>query len=262
MDKLRAQIDQTDEQIVELIRKRTRLTEEIGEQKKKDGLPIYRSDRHTSVYHKVARGVNDPLLKKAIQSIYREIMSLGMAVEGDLKIYSCGGNAAYHAARLAFGTSIEIEPCEMPMMFDRVAKNMNSFGFVPATGEGSDKTLLAILENSLSVYAEAYSDSAFGKPDRYFILSQCTVEPTGGDCTCVATVPLQGTTPDNLERCVSETGATLFSNRILETASAKYSILDFSGHKDEPDAAMILESIKARSSYIKILGSFPRAVSV
>ncbi|MBL8021898.1 MAG: chorismate mutase [Leptospirales bacterium] len=275
MDELRSQIDQIDQQIVELIRKRTRLTEEIGSRKKKDGLPIYRSDRHTAVYHKVARGIDQPLLRRAIQSIYREIMSLGMAAEGELSVFCTehtpGQRDAYHAARLAFGTSVRIEPCDLQRTLEQVIVDVNAFGFLPATGEAFSHLLDLWIGTSvhpgfekISIYAEAFSDRA-NEGNRYFVLSRSTVEPTGDDCTCIAFIPEKTETIESLAQCILQAGARVFETRTVETGTgtasrAQYSILDFSGHRDEAGTAMILETIKSRSRYFKILGSFPRAV--
>lgn len=275
MDELRSQIDQIDQQIVELIRKRTRLTEEIGNRKKKDGLPIYRSDRHTAVYHKVARGIDQPLLRRAVQSIYREIMSLGMAAEGELTIFcteqATDQRAAYHAARLAFGTSVQVESCDLQKTLAHVIADVNAFGFIPATGQAFSHMLDLLIGNSkhpgsemIQVYAEAFSDEANGG-NRYFVLSRSTVEPTGDDCTCVAAIAEKTETTESLAQCILQSGARVFETRTVKTGTgiapgAQYSILDFSGHRDEAGTAMILEAIQSRSTYFKILGSFPRAV--
>lgn len=261
MDELRAQIDQTDQAIVELIQKRTKLTEEIGHRKKKDGLPIYRSDRHTAVYHKVSAGIKDPVLRQAIQSIYREIMSLGMAVEGELKIYCSGDSSAQIAARLVFGSSVQIESSNVKTIQDKIRADVNAFGFIPAVGPEFSEVLPAMIEDSVLIYAEAVSQSA-----TYFVLSRATVASTGDDRTTVACIPLSGESADNLVDMIlhgqkNKTSDTNAAYRVVTAQNKHYSILDFPGHKDEPDTAMILDSLKSRCTFLKILGSYPRAVS-
>lgn len=110
IEQLRAEIDRADASIVELIARRTALAAEIGKAKHQSGLPVFRPDRHMQVYRKVlahlerAAGSAAPNeLAGGLVHIYREIMSLGMAVEGDMKIAAPG---AEHAAALIFGRSI------------------------------------------------------------------------------------------------------------------------------------------------------------
>lgn len=253
IDRLREKIDQLDRSIVDLISQRTAVAEEIGQIKKRQDLPIFRPDRHGAVYDRVADSVPEAMAS-GIRYIYREIMSLGMAVEGDL-VFLCPDALSGAAARFAFGSSVEIALADAPGILRRVSADRNAFGFVPA-GE-ADAVFESLLDGDVLCYGEVVL-----RPDhrRYIILSTWNCPRSGRDKTSVAASgDLKA-----LISCIEHAGREVL--RVETFHSQKHqgpcAFLDFPGHREDPDCAVILENIKSRSDYFHFLGSYPAAAEL
>ena len=83
LDELRRKIDETDARIVRLIAERTRIAEEIGQEKRKQGKQIEDAVREHTVMENVrsiARQEN--LEQEDIESIYRQIMAVSKSLQG------------------------------------------------------------------------------------------------------------------------------------------------------------------------------------
>ena len=78
---LRAQIDEIDEQLLQLLSKRAKAAEEVGHIKNESSAPIFRPERENQVIQNVLKKNPGPLLADGIASIWREIMSACRALE-------------------------------------------------------------------------------------------------------------------------------------------------------------------------------------
>ena len=164
---LRKEIDQTDGQIISLLCKRAELAHSIGKYKKKTKAPVYRPDREREVYAKLGSSLKkNPkslLSQQALESIYREIMSASIALEGAPAVAYLGPEASFsHAAfQNCFGSSGLSSPQNtIPDVFRAAQASQGAdYGIVPIENstEGSiGVTLDYLLRFDLSIYAEHY----------------------------------------------------------------------------------------------------------
>src|SRR5580698_3517277 len=70
----RSKIDELDRQLVELLNRRTRIVEDIGEAKEASGLPIYEPNREEDVFRNVFSHNQGPLTAEALRGIYERII--------------------------------------------------------------------------------------------------------------------------------------------------------------------------------------------
>ena len=125
LDKLRSQINDIDNKLVELLNERARVVVEIGELKNKIGGQIYAPDREKKVFERVIAANKGPLPDKCLAAIWRELMSGSFALERPLRIgyLGPGGSFSHTAAMLKFGQSVEYEPlADIRSIFDEVSK--------------------------------------------------------------------------------------------------------------------------------------------
>ncbi len=169
IEQLRKNIDETDREIVRLIMERSRFVVEIGEKKRQGATTVYRPDREKEVYNKVVAVAHElygdrlPLPEQSIRSIYREIMSGSIAIEGGPGVAYLGPPASFShlAARHRFGSSIRTVPSDtIPEIFRAVESGRDvSYGIVPvenSTGGSVLLTLDTFLVSDLKIYAEHY----------------------------------------------------------------------------------------------------------
>lgn len=82
LDELRKKIDKTDDKIVRLIAERIRISEEIGEEKKRQGRQIGDTERERKVLENIRRIARDEKISQEnIESIYRQIMVASKKVQ-------------------------------------------------------------------------------------------------------------------------------------------------------------------------------------
>ena len=110
---LREQIDAIDRELLELLNRRARLAQRIGEHKHRLQLPVFRPEREREVIERV-RGANPgPLHADSLAAVWREIMSACRALEARQRVAYLGPEGTYSemAARRFFGSSCAFVPC-------------------------------------------------------------------------------------------------------------------------------------------------------
>ena len=158
----RAQIDEIDTKLVELLNERARLVVEIGKTKRTSGIPIYAPHREAEVLSRAIKASKGPLPDRAIEGIFRELMSGSFAIEQPLRIGYLGpaGSFSHAAATAHFGSSVEYKDLrDIKGVFTEVIRGHADYGLVPienSTQGGISETLDALLETAgkVSVYAE------------------------------------------------------------------------------------------------------------
>ena len=164
---LRNVIDETDCKIVSLLCKRAKLVCEIGNQKEKTKENIYHPDREKEVYKKLkkilASHAEAPFNFSSLESIYREIISTSLLLEGGLSIAYLGPEASFsHVAMQAcFGSQINSISCKsIPDVFRSVIlMDDRGHGIVPIDNSTEGQiniTLECLLQFDLKIYAEYY----------------------------------------------------------------------------------------------------------
>jgi chorismate mutase len=113
---LRSEIDHTDDALLELIEKRQGLARRVNAFKATEpaGLAL-RPDREAFVLNRLLGRV-DAARRPLVQSLWREVLSAGLAAQGELTVATWAPNAiaAEMAARLRFGASARYRPVGEP----------------------------------------------------------------------------------------------------------------------------------------------------
>ncbi len=157
---LRRKIDKIDEGILKLINERAQTAIEIGNLKRKQGQDIYVPDRERTIYNNLIKKNKGPLSSKAIQSVYKEIMSNSLALEKPFSIAYFGPEATYtHMAAIEkFGTQTKYIPVRtINDCFTEVTKGRADYGVVPVENstEGVvSHTLDMFIDSDLAICAE------------------------------------------------------------------------------------------------------------
>jgi chorismate mutase / prephenate dehydratase len=161
---LRKQIDGIDRKITFLLNARSRVTLRIARQKQRCGAGIYSPDREREVLRKVALMSKGPLKPRAIEGIYREIMSASLYLEKPLKIAYLGPQATFtHLAALKrFGSQLEYLACDsIGDVFLEVERGAADYGVVPIENsiEGAvTHTLDMFMDSDLKICAQIILD--------------------------------------------------------------------------------------------------------
>ncbi|MBZ0171025.1 MAG: chorismate mutase [Phycisphaerales bacterium] len=162
LGKLRREIDRLDARLVKLLNERAGAVVEIGKLKRGSNTPIYAPHREAEVLERVLAANAGPLSDRAIEGIYRELMSGSFALEQPLRIGYLGppGSQSHVAAVKQFGASVEYDDLhEIAGVFTEVRHKHVNYGLVPienSTGGGIVETLDAFTAHAghLSIYAE------------------------------------------------------------------------------------------------------------
>lgn len=160
LNALREQIDLLDAQLVELLNARAKIVIEIGKLKQQNNSPIYAPDRETLILQKLRELNHGPLPQRALEAIYRELMSGSFALERPLRIAFLGpaGSFSHSAAITKFGASVEYLPMDnISAVFDAVTREHADYGLAPVENSihgGVIDTLDAFLASSAKICAE------------------------------------------------------------------------------------------------------------
>jgi len=162
LQELRRKIDAVDQRLVRLLNERASLVVEVGKSKRAEGTPIYAPHREAEVLRKVLSSNKGPLSDRAVEGIYRELMSGSFALEQPLRIGYLGppGSNSHAAAFKQFGSSVDYEDLrEIGGVFTEVRRGHVNYGLVPienSLGGGIVETLDAFKANAqhISVYGE------------------------------------------------------------------------------------------------------------
>lgn len=159
---LRQRIDRIDRQLVDLLNARSGLVVQVGKYKQANNIPIYAPHREAEVLSRVLGHNKGPLSNRAVEGVYREIMSGSFALEKPLAIGFLGppGSYSHLAAKRHFGSSVQFEDLhEIAGVFTEVARGHVDYGMVPIENSihGSVAETLdsfARFHTSVNVYAE------------------------------------------------------------------------------------------------------------
>ena len=156
----RKAIDGLDDQIVQLLNKRTQHVREIGAIKRQGGHEVYAPHREGAVLQRICRLNHGPLADEALRAIYREIMSSALAVEKPMTIAYLGPEATFthQAALKRFGSRLQYMPLKtIADVFNEVAKRRADFGVVPienSTEGVVTHTLDMFVDSDLKIVAQ------------------------------------------------------------------------------------------------------------
>lgn len=163
LEPLRQRINALDAELIRLLNERASLVVEVGKVKRKEGIPVYAPHRESDVLDRVLKGNPGPLKPRAIEGIYRELMSGSFALERPLRIGYLGppGSFSHQASVRHFGSSVEhCDLHEISGVFTEVSRGHVDYGLVPienSTGGSIVETMDAFRDGHerVRVYAEA-----------------------------------------------------------------------------------------------------------
>jgi len=154
LEELRKEIDQLDTAMVELIAKRVRIAEKIGDEKKQHGELVEDKQREKLVFKKVREAAEAREIdSNSVENIYRQIIQTCKSVQKTSSVAFQGELGAYSedAAFSYFGSSVSINPYEsFAKVFNAVENNEVEFGIVPVENslEGSISQVYDLLLDS------------------------------------------------------------------------------------------------------------------
>jgi chorismate mutase-like protein len=134
---LRVQIDDIDQQLLDLLNRRARVAEQVGEVKKREGTPFFRPDRVAQVIQKMESANTGPLKNAHVSAIWREIMSACLALESPQRVAVLGpaGTFCEEAAIQYFGGAADLMYCNsFDEVFHATAAGSAQYGVVARDG--------------------------------------------------------------------------------------------------------------------------------
>jgi len=132
IDRLRAEIDALDGELVGLLQRRARLAQKIGAAK--GGAPAYRPEREAEVLRRVAARAGDPLPADALTRVFREVISACRGLEQAIRVAYLGppGTFSEEAVRRHFGGGVEaLAATVIDEVFRRCESGDAQFAVVP-----------------------------------------------------------------------------------------------------------------------------------
>ncbi len=160
LEKLRREIDEIDNEILDLFNRRAKVVLDIGHIKRNEKAKFYSPEREREILERLASLNKGPFPNEALKVIYREILSASLSLEGPLRIACLGPLATFtHLAAIRhFGSASAFVPVvTIKEVFDTVEADKADFGVVPIENstEGIiSYTLDLFMDYDLKVSAE------------------------------------------------------------------------------------------------------------
>ncbi len=164
LGQVRDEIDSLDAQIQDLLNARARASLKVAEIKlgesKGQAPDAYSPEREAQILKEIARRNDGPMGDKALQRIFREILSASLALEQPMRVAYLGpeGTYSHAAAEQHFGHAVETQPeAGIAEIFKAVEAGRVRFGVVPVENstEGAvNLTLDLLTQTSLRVCGE------------------------------------------------------------------------------------------------------------
>ncbi|HZM37438.1 MAG TPA: prephenate dehydratase [Burkholderiales bacterium] len=157
IEKLRAEIDRLDGELVALLQRRAAAAQKIGALK--GGAPAYRPEREAEILGKVS-GSKGPLSSERVLAVFREIISACRGLEEAIRVAYLGpeGTFSEQAVRKHFGAAVEGLPfASVDEAFRRCESGAAQFAVVPVENstEGAvGRTLDLLVATPLRICGE------------------------------------------------------------------------------------------------------------
>ena len=240
LDELRNKIDALDTRVIETLNERARAAQAIGDLKRTAQSPIYVPEREKAVFKKLSKCNDGPLDDKAVQSIYREIISAIRALEKSTSIAFLGPRDTFsHMAALhIFGAAAEYLPLpSFPDVFTEVERKRIDYGVVPvesSMGGSVSDTLDRFITSHLKIVNEMLLHITQN------LMANCTLQ----DVQCIYS-------KDNaLLQCRNWLRANLPNVELIATSSTAEAARRAA---KEPNAAAIASKLAAQTYGLDIL---------
>lgn len=165
LDECRDAIDSIDNRILELLNKRMKIVERVGEIKHGTGAAVYRPEREKAIIERLAdmnTESNGLLNKNAIEAIYLEIFAVARNLELPERIAFLGpeGSFTHQAAESRFGAMSEyLSLSSIHAVFKTLESKRAKFGVVPIENSRDGivgETLDYLAKSSVKIVSELY----------------------------------------------------------------------------------------------------------
>lgn len=162
LEELRNEIKHADQELVRLLNRRAVIAKEIGRIKAELGREVYDPSQESKIYSRLAEMSQGELPLKALQAIYREIISASRVLQSPVTVAYFGLEASFThlAAQSHFGSSSHYFPqASLARVFEEVEKEKVKWGVVPVENslEGSvNLTLDRLITTPLHIRAEIF----------------------------------------------------------------------------------------------------------
>lgn len=159
---LRSAVDAVDNKILDLLRERADLVQEIGRLKEKTGEAYYAPEREEALLRRLATANTSRLPESSVRAIYREILSCMRALEQSITVSFLGPRTTFshEAAARHFGSAVQLEPERtIADVFESVERGRAHYGVVPIENsqEGAvSPTLDRLMDTGAQICAEIY----------------------------------------------------------------------------------------------------------
>lgn len=156
----RKNIDEIDNKILELLSRRGKEVQAIGEIKQAKDSAFHVPEREATLLAKLKSRNKGPYSPEAVEGIFREIMSASLALEAPLHVAYLGPEATFtHLAAIRkFGISANLLPqTTLREVFEEVANSRVDYGIVPienSTEGVVSHTLDLFMEFTLQIIGE------------------------------------------------------------------------------------------------------------
>lgn len=134
LDKLRKEIDNCDNELLEILNKRMEVVKKIGDLKKANKTVIYRPEREKDIIDRLSAKSRGLLKRPAIEAIFLEIFAISRNLELPERIAYLGpeGSFTHQAAESRFGAMSEYMPISsIASVFESVDTGRARFGVIP-----------------------------------------------------------------------------------------------------------------------------------
>ncbi|MDR2124308.1 MAG: prephenate dehydratase [Desulfovibrio sp.] len=134
LERVRADINTTDAQLLALLNRRAALSVAAGKIKAQNDSPIFRPGREEAVLERLAAANKGPLPNDHLRAVYREILSSSRALQRSLRVAFLGpeGTFSHMACLEYFGRGFTGAPMQrMDAVFAAVEKRDCDLGIVP-----------------------------------------------------------------------------------------------------------------------------------
>jgi len=162
----RNEIDRIDDEILRLLNERSKYVIEIGKAKRLADAEahLHTPAREAEIIERLTAHNPGPFPNEAIRSVYREIMSASLSLEGPQKVAYLGPPATFtHLACIQkFGTSADyLAVASIKDVFNEVERGRAHFGVVPienSTEGVVNHTLDMFFDSNLIIYGEVLQE--------------------------------------------------------------------------------------------------------
>lgn len=134
LEELRAAVDSVDDRILDLLRERADLVEEIGRLKGKTGEAYYAPEREEALLRRLSAANRSRLPESSLRAIYREILSGMRGLEQTITVAYLGPRTTFshEAAARHFGSAVQFAPeRSIGEVFEAVERGRAHYGVVP-----------------------------------------------------------------------------------------------------------------------------------